>query len=175
MVLGGFRSFHVLVTTFGQLRYIFTFLEVKLWPCVYMYFINKLCPENKKKQQYYALKHCVGNNCTGVVCHFFWLMISCMQFNKWMLSVLLKQRWISVLDMHLEERLEKALRMSAYKLAWGWNVCTGNTGILCWNDITVSPCFVVTRLIWSPHYYRQGAFHSAHYTTTWEISAIWLA
>ena len=34
---------------FGQLRYIFTFLEVKLWPCVYMYFINKLCPENKKK------------------------------------------------------------------------------------------------------------------------------
>ena len=174
MVLGGFRSFHVLVTTFGQLRPTFS-LSWKwnfdpMFTCI---LLTSCVLKTKKKQQYYALKHCVGNNCTGVVCHFFWLMISCMQFNKWMLSVLLKQRWISVLDMHLEERLEKALRMSAYKLAWGWNVC--NTGILCWNDITVSPCFVVTRLIWSPHYYRQGAFHSAHYTTTWEISAIWLA
>ena len=79
-------------------------------------------------------------------------MISCMQFNEWMLIVFLKQRWISVLDMRTEERLEKALRMSAYKLAWGWDVC--NIGILCWNDITVIPCAMVTRLIWSPHYYR---------------------
>ena len=90
---------------------------------------------------------------------FLGLMISCMQFNEWMLIVLLKQRWISVLDMHAEERLEKALRMSVYKFAWGWNVC--NIGILCWNDITVKSHFMVTHLIWLPHYHRQGAFHSA--------------
>ena len=84
-------------------------------------------------------------------------MISCMQFNEWMLIVFLKQRWISVLDMHAVERLEKALRNCLLtKLAWGWDVC--NIGILCWNDITVIPCIMVTRFIWSPHYYRQGTF-----------------